>query len=367
MIGTRTRRRDVSSHGLDARSSGPAALPLHCVTVGRDAGAGGARSAGLFARRPEFSCSSPAVSQHGSPIRHSGHDGRCRGSVTPRAHDWTTDSRRRHGQLRTAARRPMPDASSSNSQRLHAVEIAARAAEHDRDGTFPIEAIDAMKASGFTPRAVPQEFGGLGVTSLHDLMVGINRLGRADGSIAIAINMHFAVAAIAGRMLRAARSAVTTPRLPASEDSSPRSDPAAIAMANATESGTDVRYPITEVTRVEGGWRLDGHKIFGTLSPVADVMIVTCRHRRDDGEYSGRHHDRVQGNTRANDPRQLGCTRHPHASGSNDVLYEKCVIPDELFFEENDWGELAEGLLIIGTTGNLGLLGAFTGIAEAAA
>ena len=54
------------------------------------------------------------------------------------------------------------------------------------------------------------------------------------------------------------------------------------------------------------------------------------------------------------------------ASGSNDVVYENCVIPQELFFEESEWGELDEGLLIIGTAGNLGLLGAFVGIAEAA-
>ena len=54
------------------------------------------------------------------------------------------------------------------------------------------------------------------------------------------------------------------------------------------------------------------------------------------------------------------------ASGSNDVLYDNCVIPDEMFFEESEWGELDEGLLVIGTAGNLGLLGAFVGIAEAA-
>ena len=29
-------------------------------------------------------------------------------------------------------------------------------------------------------------------------MVGLNRLGRADGSIAIALNMHYAVSAIIG-------------------------------------------------------------------------------------------------------------------------------------------------------------------------
>jgi alkylation response protein AidB-like acyl-CoA dehydrogenase len=53
-------------------------------------------------------------------------------------------------------------------------------------------------------------------------------------------------------------------------------------------------------------------------------------------------------------------------SGSNDVVYENCVIPEEMFFAESEWGELDEGKLIIGTGANLGLLGAFVGIAEAA-
>ena len=85
----------------------------------------------------------------------------------------------------------------------HAMEIATRAEQHDREGSFPVEAFDAMRASGLVTAAVPQEFGGLGVTSLHDLMVGTNRLGRADGSVAIALNMHFAVSASRRRSGRA--------------------------------------------------------------------------------------------------------------------------------------------------------------------
>jgi alkylation response protein AidB-like acyl-CoA dehydrogenase len=37
---------------------------------------------------------------------------------------------------------------------------------------------------------VPAELGGIGVESLHDAILGINRLGQGDGSTAIATAMH---------------------------------------------------------------------------------------------------------------------------------------------------------------------------------
>ena len=69
-------------------------------------------------------------------------------------------------------------------------ELAARAAEHDRDGTYPFEAIDALKAAGYFAAPVPVELGGLGVSSAHDLVVASSRLARGDASVAIGVNMH---------------------------------------------------------------------------------------------------------------------------------------------------------------------------------
>jgi alkylation response protein AidB-like acyl-CoA dehydrogenase len=246
----------------------------------------------------------------------------------------------------------------------HAEGIRARAAEHDRDGTFPYEAIDAMKASGFLTAGVPQEFGGGGVSSIHDVTVAINRLARADGSLAIAVNMHFSVVMIVSRLLRGARELgdVDTAGL---EQFLGLLGSGFVAMANSTESGTDVRHPMTEVTRVEGGWRVDGHKTFGTLSPVADVMVVPSRMRRDDGTYAGGTaivFRGTPGQTVLDNWDALGM----RASGSNDILYENCVIAEDMYFPERDWGELDQTTLIIGTGANLGLLGAFVGIAEAA-
>jgi alkylation response protein AidB-like acyl-CoA dehydrogenase len=247
----------------------------------------------------------------------------------------------------------------------HAAEIAVRAAEHDRDGTFPVEAFDAMKASGFLTGAIPQEYGGLGVSSLHDLMVGLNRLGRADGSIAIAANMHFAVSAIVYRQFRGARERGLDEAAAGLEQFIGALGAGVLSMANATEAGTDVRHPMTEATRVDGGWQLNGRKIFGTLSPVAEVMVVPCRVRNDDGSYASATaivFRGTPGQTVLDNWDALGM----RATGSNDVVYENCVIPEQMLFPTGVWGEFDESVLNIGTAGNLGLLGAFVGIAEAA-
>src|ERR671937_741953 len=69
-------------------------------------------------------------------------------------------------------------------------QLAARAGEHDRDGSYPFEAIEALKAAGYFAAPVPVELGGLGVPSAHDLVVASSRLARGDASVAIGVNMH---------------------------------------------------------------------------------------------------------------------------------------------------------------------------------
>src|SRR5437764_210139 len=96
-------------------------------------------------------------------------------------------------------RSPMPielTADTNPGARLVAIaeelstELAVRAAEHDRDGTYPFEAIEALKAAGYFAAPIPIELGGLGVSSAHDLVVASSRLARGDASVAIGVNMH---------------------------------------------------------------------------------------------------------------------------------------------------------------------------------
>src|SRR5262249_22293957 len=52
-----------------------------------------------------------------------------------------------------------------------AAAIAPAAAVHDREGTFPFEGLQALKGRGYLVAPVPAELGGLGVTSVHDLVL----------------------------------------------------------------------------------------------------------------------------------------------------------------------------------------------------
>src|SRR5215213_8210354 len=69
-------------------------------------------------------------------------------------------------------------------------DFASRAAIHDREASFPHDSVDALKRAGYFTAPIPAENGGLGVTSVHDVVVASSRLARGDASIAIGVNMH---------------------------------------------------------------------------------------------------------------------------------------------------------------------------------
>ena len=79
-----------------------------------------------------------------------------------------------------------------------AEDLGSRAAAHDRDGTYPHESIRSLRDAGYLVAPVPAELGGLGVSSVHDLVVASGRLARGDASVAIGVNMHL-IAVMASR------------------------------------------------------------------------------------------------------------------------------------------------------------------------
>ena len=166
----------------------------------------------------------------------------------------------------------------------HAVDFATRADQHDREGSFPFENIEAMQRSGVMAACVPEELGGMGVESLHDTILGINRLGRGDGSTAIATAMHVLST---WALTRAWRAAIAAGNAPLAEQtaSSLRQTAAGqlVQCSPQSEPGTDMLHPLVEATKVEAGWHLNGRKLFGTLSPAASHMMIICRVRDAQG------------------------------------------------------------------------------------
>ncbi len=249
----------------------------------------------------------------------------------------------------------------------HATDFATRAAEHDREQTFPFENIAALKESGVLSVGLPEELGGFGIESTQDLVVGMNRLGRGDGSTAIAANMHIGTPWYVTRLWKdavASGDTATADQLYATLGLLGDT----IVMVAATEPGTSVGWPLTEATRAPGGWLLNGRKIFGTLSPAADILIVACRFKADgeDGGWGWAYTFVPRGSdglTLHDDWDALGM----RASGSQSITFEDCNVPDAFFNpQERAWGGLDEGLLTIQVNANLSLSAAMVGIAEQA-
>jgi alkylation response protein AidB-like acyl-CoA dehydrogenase len=248
----------------------------------------------------------------------------------------------------------------------HAADFASRADAHDRDGSFPLENIAALQQSGAMAACVPEELGGLGVRSVHDYMLGMSRLGGGDGSTAIAANMHIFRPWRMTRLWEAAEAAGDVEYAAGLERRLRRIGAGQLLMcACVSEAGTDILHPQLEATKTDRGWLLNGRKIFATMSPAVQLLDISFRFRDAQGV------ERLAMATIPHDSPGLQIMNNwdalgMRASGSHDVTFANCFIPNTALLDLGVWGEWSEPYL----TGNLiiatGLVGVFLGIAEAA-
>ena len=139
----------------------------------------------------------------------------------------------------------------------HAVDFAERSAQHDREGSFPYENLDALKADGYLTAAIPRECGGLGVETVHDVVVASSRLARADPALMIGVNIHFVVTLLLARHWRVARAAGADARAEAlTETLSRLVETNAVFAALVSEAGQDLTHPMTTAERDGDGWKV---------------------------------------------------------------------------------------------------------------
>ena len=156
-----------------------------------------------------------------------------------------------------------------------AEEIAPRAAAHDRNGSFPLHSFAAVKRAGYFTAPIPEELGGLGVASVHDVLVASSRLARGDASLTLGVNMHLVfvlnvlrrrqIAVAAGDERRAGAFGETLAQI-AREGT--------VFAAAVSELGQDLSRPATTAVRTESGWTVSGEKVFCTMAAAADVFYT---------------------------------------------------------------------------------------------
>jgi len=167
------------------------------------------------------------------------------------------------------------------ARRIGKGRFAGRAAEIDRDARFPIENYRDMHTAGLLGACVPKADGGLGA-GFRAYMLTAAEIGRYCGATALTWNMHVCSClwtgplsedlemSAEGRATHHARRAVHYRRI---------LDDGAIYAQPFSEGGAAAAGVVpfsTGATRVDGGWRITGRKIFASLSGHADYYGVLC-------------------------------------------------------------------------------------------
>jgi alkylation response protein AidB-like acyl-CoA dehydrogenase len=201
--------------------------------------------------------------------------------------------------------------------------FAERAAEHDRDASFPFDNYTDMQEAGYLRLTVPEEFGGYGA-SLHELILAQERLAMGDGSTALAVQMHVSPIAQIADMWRATRDPHMEPFFRDVADGK-------IVWASLTSErgvGNSLTDSTVKAERVDGGYRVAGRKIFCTNTDVATHFSFTARY--DDPDRGP--HVLVLRTAMAADGLQLVRTWDTlgmRATQSNDLEIDGLFVPDE--------------------------------------
>src|SRR5919112_6804171 len=148
--------------------------------------------------------------------------------------------------------------------------VAPYAAELDREDRVPFETLEKLSEMGLMGLCVPEEYGGAGADFLSYVLL-IEEISRADAGVGVMLAVH--------------TSAGTLPILMyGNEDQRSRFVPdlargekiGCFALTEPT-TGSDTAAIEASAERIEGGYRLSGHKQWVTNGRAAGTMIIFAR------------------------------------------------------------------------------------------
>jgi alkylation response protein AidB-like acyl-CoA dehydrogenase len=234
-------------------------------------------------------------------------------------------------------------------------EVAPHAAELDREDRVPFETLAKMSDAGFMGLCIPEEYGGAGADFLSYCLL-LEELSRADAGVGVTLAVHTSAGTLPIVMF--ATEEQKARRVP------PLSRGVSIGCFALTEpeTGSDASAIGAQAERVDGGYRISGHKQWVTNGRIAGTGILFAR--AEGGESEG-----VTAFVVDMDSEGISFGAHAEKMGvisatTDDVIFDDVFVP-----EEDRLGEEGKGLRVaLGTldTGRIGIAAQAVGIAEAA-
>jgi alkylation response protein AidB-like acyl-CoA dehydrogenase len=196
-----------------------------------------------------------------------------------------------------------------------------RAPMYDRENRFFQEDFDELKNAGYLKIAVPQELGGMGL-NIDQVMRLQRKIAYVAAPTALGVNMHVYWTGVFADVWRSGDKSVEKFLRDAAAGE--------VFAAGHAESGIDLPLLLstTRAERVDGGYKIYGHKSFGSLTPVWTRYGM---HAMDSADPTGPKivHAFMPKGTPGYSIKEVWDTLGMRATKSEDVILDGVFIPDE--------------------------------------
>jgi alkylation response protein AidB-like acyl-CoA dehydrogenase len=210
-------------------------------------------------------------------------------------------------------------------------EFLPRAAELDQKGEFPWENFRKLAELGLTGIPIPEEYGGAGADTLS-MALALEEIAKACGSTCLTLAAHTSLGTMP--IFLFGSDDLKRTYVP------PNARGETIGSYGLTEpgAGSDSGGTLTTASKVQGGWRINGSKIFMTNASVAGVMTITAVTDREAEKHARISafvlDPRSKGVTIAKREDKLGC----RASDTCYVTFEDVLVPSSNLLGERGYG-----------------------------
>jgi len=220
--------------------------------------------------------------------------------------------------------------------------------KYDAENTFAYPSIKAFKESGLGALPVPKEYGGLGGDLLATSRI-VSELSKGDSAITLAYNMHYIMVGITMGLMSETQNKYWLGRVADGD--------IMFGPFSEQRAGFSGLADMTAVPQPEGGWKLYGKKVWGTLCEAADIVTTNATITDADGNLPEDFEERVSaesffiGDFKVDENGQGDGIRIEktwdalgmHATGTQTIHFEGYYVPEDGFICE--WRSGAFGVL----------------------
>jgi alkylation response protein AidB-like acyl-CoA dehydrogenase len=240
-------------------------------------------------------------------------------------------------------------------------DFATRAAEHDRDNSFPFENFQKMRETRYLGLTIPERLGGLGA-SILDFALCQERLARGDGATAVAVNMHlFGLGALL-------EGGPTEPN-PTRDMLLQNVASGGLLLGGSLtepESGGNWGFPITRAEPVPGGYTLSGRKIFASMAPAMDIFLVSVTVPGENGGPDEVGTLAIPRGTPGLEIIETWDALGMRATASHDLKFTNVMVPQMMLIERRAPGNFDAAGVAVFAWFSTSIASVYTGVATAA-